>query len=74
VQAAPGPTGQGRIPALVSISQRPPGIEDRAVPRHWEGDLLVGAQGRSFIGTLVERHTRYVMLIESSAATPPPRR
>jgi IS30 family transposase len=60
---------RGQIPDMVSIHLRPPQVDDRSLPGHWEGDLIKGAGNRSAVGVLVERSSRLVLLAKMADAT-----
>lgn len=64
-----GEDRRGSIPDMISIHQRPPEIDERVIPGHWEGDLIKGARNASSIGTLVERTTLFVTLVKMADAT-----
>jgi len=64
-----GEDRRGKIPEMVSIHVRPPEVDDRVMPGHWEGDLIRGAANRSAVGVLVERSTRLVLLAKMDDAT-----
>ena len=63
-----GEDRRGKIPDMQSIHVRPPEVQDRLIPGHWEGDLIKGAGNRSSVGTLVERTTGFVVLAKMSSA------
>jgi IS30 family transposase len=66
-----GQARKGGLPNMTSIDLRPPEVAARIVPGHWEGDLIKGAMNRSSVGTLLERISRYVMLVKLDGGTAP---
>lgn len=64
-----GMSRRGVLPDIVSIHVRPPEVEDRVMPGHWEGDFIKGARNQSSVGVLVERHSRLVLLAKMEKAT-----
>jgi transposase, IS30 family len=64
-----GTDRRGQIPNMQSIHVRPPEVDDRLIPGHWEGDLIKGAGNRSSVGTLVERTSGFVVLAKMSSAS-----